>query len=102
MGRSPSKSASLLGSGMSAADIAKQVDCSVNLVYVVKSVGKGGRARAPREAATPESERGRMRPSFGANGMLDSIIAALREGERERDRYRRALEQVRAIVESLT
>jgi hypothetical protein len=51
------------------------------------------------------AKRGPGRPpknvSLNGAGSLDAVISALKEGDRERDRYRRALEQIRGILENL-
>jgi hypothetical protein len=66
-----------------------------------KAAASAGRsARGP---GRPPMKRGPGRPprSVGAGGSLDDVISALKEGDRERDRYRRALEQIRGILESI-
>ena len=79
----------LLATGMSAADIAKKVGCSVNLVYVIKSsmgrTGKRGPGR-PRKVATP-----------GLDG-LAGIIDAVKNTERERAQLRASLEKIQAVL----
>jgi hypothetical protein len=83
----------LLGSGMSAAEIAKKVGASVNLVYNVKStMGKAGKRSSrgpgrPRKAAAPASLNG-----------LDGILAAVKNSERDRTQMRAALERIQAVV----
>lgn len=49
-------------------------------------------------------KRGPGRPRTNATASVDSldaVISALKDGDRERDRYRRALEQIRVILENL-
>ncbi len=91
MPAAPSKASQvreLLKTGMKAADIAKQVGCSRNLVYVIKSTS--GRAAKPGR---------RRKPAAGANvNGLDGILAAVRDGERERKELRAVLERIRSAV----
>lgn len=50
-------------------------------------------------ARNTPAKRGPGRPpKTAAMGSLEAVITALRDGERERDRYRRALEQIRNIL----
>src|SRR5688572_6890179 len=64
----------LLGSGMTAAEIAKKVGCTAALVYNVKSTaGKSTRRAAMRR--TPG--RPRKAASEGANGSVESVLEAL-------------------------
>lgn len=63
-------------------------------------------APAPRGPGRPPMKRGPGRPpksaaAVAAAGSLDAVIQALKDGDRERDRYRRALEQIRGILEQL-
>jgi hypothetical protein len=80
----------LLASGMSAAEIAKKVGCTVGLVYNVKSssgtAGKRG--------------RGRLRKVAGGTSLngLDGILAAVKNSERERTQMRTALERIQAAI----
>jgi hypothetical protein len=101
MGGTDSKSGQireLLKSGKTAAEIAKAVGCTVGLVYNVKSsMSKGtgqpakrGPGRPRKVAAAPSNTAG-----------LDGVIASLKDGERERERLMRALQQIRGILESL-
>jgi len=79
----------LLATGMSAADIAKKVGCSAPLVYTIKSsmgkAGKRGPGR-PRKVATASMDG------------LESIVAAVRNTERERTQLRGALEKIQAVL----
>jgi hypothetical protein len=79
----------LLSTGMTAAEIAKKVGCSVPLVYMMKSaMGKGGK-------------RGPGRPrSVATTGMdgLEGIVAAVKNNERERAQLRGALERIQGII----
>ncbi len=69
----------------------------------VKPRGQG-KARAAKTASAPSAgKRGPGRPrktavAASAVGSLEAVITALRDGERERDRYRRALDQIRNIL----
>jgi hypothetical protein len=80
----------LLGTGMSAADIAKKVGATVGLVYNVKSTmgmaGKRGPGR-PRKAAT----------FVGLDGIA-GILDAVKSSERERSQMRTALERIQALI----
>ncbi len=82
----------LLRSGMSAGDIAKKVGCTVGLVYNVKStMGKTGGTQ----------ERGPRRPPKAATSSIDGIagiVAAVKNAERDRERFRGVLEKLRAVV----
>lgn len=81
--------------GMTPAEIAKRVGCSVNLVYAVKAAGRGG-------ARPTAAKRGPGRPAKSTNlSGLDAVVAALRDADRERERFTRALQQIRAIVEGM-
>jgi len=66
--------------------------------------GRKAAARTGRGPGRPP-KRGPGRPprsaAAAAGGSLDAVITALKEGERERDRFRRALEQIRSILESI-
>lgn len=73
----------------------------------VKPRGQG-KARVAKAAAAARAAAGTRNtpvkrgpgrpPKTAAMGSLEAVIAALRDGERERDRYRRALEQIRHIL----
>lgn len=79
---------------MSAEAIAKQVGCSRNLVYVVKSNAKGSSSK-------PVGRRGPgrpRRPNAAAASGLEGIVAAVKDGERERTRLRHALLQIRDVL----
>jgi|SRR5712671_3336098 len=79
----------LLNTGMSVADIAKKVGCTVGLVYNVKST------------SGVATKRGPGRPRKVGNAHLDGIagiVAAVQSGERERSRLRVALERVQAVI----
>ena len=80
---------SLLATGMTAAEIAKKVGCSVPLVYMMKSaMGRAGK-RGP--------GRPRSVPAVGTNG-LEGIVAAVKNNERERAQLRGALERIQGII----
>ncbi len=73
-----------------------------------KGAGAAAVAATPTMAAARPGwpavvKRGPGRPPKAANatGGLDAVITALKEGDRERDRYRRALEQIRGILETI-
>jgi hypothetical protein len=84
---SSSKSArvrALLGSGMSAAAIAKKVGCTVGLVYTVKSTSGG--------------TKGRSRPQRGTADGLAGLLTAVKDTQRERMQLRGVLERLQGIV----
>ena len=69
--------------------------------------GKAAKAaRLGRPAATATVKRGPGRPpksaaTGGSLGSLDALIGALKDGESERHRLRKALDQIRGILEAL-
>jgi|GEM_PF-3045300 len=83
----------LLGSGMSAAEIAQKVGCTVPLVYNVKS----------KASAKKSPGRGRPRKVAASSGVgdLGAILAAVQQSAREGERLRRALHQIQAVLESV-
>jgi hypothetical protein len=91
----------LLGSGMSAAEIAKKVGASVNLVYNVKSTsgkaGKRGTQRA-RSARGPGRPRKAAAAAAASLNGLDGILAAVKNSERDRTQMRAALERIQVVV----
>jgi hypothetical protein len=56
---------------------------------------------APASGAAPKRGPGRPRKVASSVDSITAVIAALQDGERERDRYRRAIEQIRAIVDGV-
>jgi len=80
----------LLKTGMSAADIAQKVGCTVSLVYNVKSTSGQPARRGP--------GRPRKVPTSASLNGIAEIVAAVQGGERERSRLRAALERVRAVI----
>lgn len=83
----------LLGSGMSPTEIAKQVGCTVPLVYNVKSKAN--------EKKSPGRGRPRKIASRSGVGDLGAILAAVQQSAREGERLRRALHQIQAVLESV-
>ncbi len=84
----------LLSSGMTAAQIAKKVGCTVALVYNVKS-----KAQGPSRGKTTGKKRGRKPGSTAAvPGDLGAILAAVKNSEKERTQMRAALEKIAAII----
>lgn len=108
---------SLLREGMAVAEIARQLGFTTSLVYKVKgrfdkkagraarTAGSGGPVRGRSAARGSASRRGlggkHGRTAASANGSVDSVVEVLREGERDRARLLKALEQIRAIVEGV-
>lgn len=94
--RQDSKSArvrELLSAGESAAAIAKQVGCTVGLVYNVKS-----RMGSARKQAGKRSPRRQPRSAAPSSGDLQAIIAAVQTSERERVKLRSVLERISALI----
>ena len=83
----------LLGSGMSAADIAKRVGSTTALVYNIKS-SMNGSAGAPRRGP------GRPRKNVGDAGLdgIAGIMDAVKNSERDKARMRQALERIRMVL----
>lgn len=82
----------LLQSGANAATIAKQVGCTLGLVYNVKSRMASSPKRGPgrpRKASTPAVD--------GLGAFLDSV----RRGEQERQRLHETLVRIAAIIEQV-
>jgi hypothetical protein len=79
----------LLAQGVGAADIARQVGCTVSLVYDVKSRMGGAALRRPAHA-----------PQLRSNGScsLDDFIETVRRSERERQRLRATLQAVARVI----
>jgi hypothetical protein len=82
----------LLGTSMSASDIAKKLGCTTALVYNVKarmggSPAKRGPGRPPKAASTGGSFDG-----------LSGILDAVKNSERERAQMRAALERIQAVI----
>jgi hypothetical protein len=79
------------------------------MLGLVKVAPRGqGKAKAQASAARGRKAGGRGGPgrparsaSASGSSSLDDVISALKEGDRERDRSRRALEQIRSILQSL-
>jgi transposase-like protein len=90
----------LLAAGVAPADIAEQVGCSRNLVYVVRSHQGGARRgrKASRETAPAAKSAGR---SNGSNDVLEQFLASVKELERERDELREVLDSIRQMVSRL-
>ncbi len=79
----------LLESGMTAAQIAKQVKCTVALVYNIKSKAGGGK---------PGPGRPRKVKSTGSITGLGDILAAVKNSEKDRVRMLAALEKIQAVI----
>lgn len=97
MTKSASKSAQireLLSAGMSGSDIAKQVGCSTNLVYVVKrKMKEGGGSGAPRAR--------KLKANTLETGDLGAFLKSVRAMEKERDELRQALRTIHAELAPL-
>ena len=67
-----------------------------------KAAKRAGRAAAAKPANGRRGGRAaRDRAADGPGNALDEIIGTMREEQRERERYRKALEQIRAVLENL-
>lgn len=84
----------LLSTGMSAAEIAKKVGCTVALVYNIKSKagGSGNQVTKSKPGRKPAAA------SSIAGGDLEAILTAVKNAERERVQMRAALEKIAAII----
>jgi hypothetical protein len=92
----------LLSSGMSPAEIAKKVGCTVGLVYNVKSTGgkvKRGPGRPPK-AADGSARRGPGRPRQAASNLdgLGAILDAVKSSQHDLGRFRGALEKIQDVI----
>lgn len=67
--------------------------------------GSGGRkkkaAKTGRGPGRPPGRPGRPRSAASLGDSIDAIIGSMRDMERERERYRAALEKIRGILEAL-
>ncbi len=70
-----------------------------------KAAGNRGPGRPPMAAVAGAVRRGPGRPRKNAaavgTGGLDAIIAAVRGGQQELERYRTAMERIRGVIETL-
>ncbi len=89
----------LLSSGLTAADIAKKVGCTVALVYNIKSKDAGGGTAKAKAGAKPGRKPGRKAaaPSIGGSD-LGAILTAVKNAEIERLQMRAALEKISAVI----
>lgn|SRR5690606_22777317 len=102
-GRSGSKSErirELLRTGMSASEIAKQVGCSVNLVYNVKAQGGGARRPGRPPGRGKGVRKARSVAASRASG-VQGLVATLQEQAREHERLVRALGRIREILDEI-
>lgn len=90
---------SLLGSGMTAAEIAKKVGCTVALVYNIKSKAAGGKSKTSK-ASKATRKSGRKGSASSLDGSdLGTVLAAVKNAEQERMQMRAALEKISAIID---
>jgi hypothetical protein len=89
----------LLSSGLTAAEIAKKVGCTVALVYNIKSKDAGGGTAKAKAGAKPGRKPGRKAaaPSIGGSD-LGAILTAVKNAEIERLQMRAALEKISAVI----
>lgn len=92
-GSKSSRIRELLGTGISAAEIAKKVGSTTGLVYNIKS-SMNGSSGAPRRG--PGRPRKNVAPA-GFDG-LAGIMDAVKNSERDKGRMRQALERIQAMV----
>jgi hypothetical protein len=106
-GSKSAKIRSLLGSGMSAAEIAKKVGSTTALVYNIKSSlskSPGGGSLGRGAAGAKAGKRGPGRPRTvnlpSASGLdgLSGILDAVRSADRERAHLRSVLEKIQAVI----
>lgn len=89
----------LLSSGMAPADIAKEVGCSRNLVYVVKAKQGGTKKGQARSTTAPKSKvTGR---SNGSNDLVEQFLGSMKELQRERDELRGVVDKIRQLLNGL-
>lgn len=91
----PSKSAQirdLLKTGMAPMDIAKKVGATPGLVYQIRGRSTGGKKAGKRRGP------GRPRKSGGTPDGMAGVLDAVRAAEQERAAMRKALEQMRDLV----
>lgn len=94
----------LLKEGISPGDIAKQVGCSRNLVYIIKSGMKSGvkSTAAKSGGARSVGRKGNTAPAaagFGAS--LDGIVRAVQQSQRDTAAMRDGLTRIQQIVAQL-
>lgn len=89
----------LLASGMAPADIARQVGCSRNLVYVVKAKLGGGKKPRARRATAPKSKSAGR--TSGSDDLVEKFLASVNELERERDELRGVVDKIRRLLSGL-
>ena len=89
----------LLASGMAPADIARQVGCSRNLIYLVKAKQGGPRKKKVRRKTTPRAKSAGR--SNGSNDLLEQFLVSMKELERERDELRGVVDGIRQLVSRL-
>tara|TARA_R110002111_G_C5840613_1_gene358801 strand:+ start:225 stop:590 length:366 start_codon:yes stop_codon:yes gene_type:complete len=87
----------LLKQGVKPMDIAKKLNCAPPLVYNVRARMAGG----PAKKSVTKAKVGRpAKAAVGDLGDLGGILAAVQNGEKDRIRMRRALEQIQSVITS--
>jgi transposase-like protein len=86
----------LLSTGMTAAEIAKKVGCTVALVYNIKSKAQAGDKPAK---GKPGRKPAAAASSSIAGGDLEAILTAVKNAEKERIQMRAALEKIAGIIQ---
>ena len=87
----------LLKAGMKPMDIAKKIKCAPPLVYNVRARLAGG---PKKKAATKAKVGSPAKAAVGDLGDLGGILAVVQNGEKDRIRMRRALEQIQSVITS--
>ena len=83
----------LLQAGVAPGQIAKQVGCSRNLVYMIKA--SGPTSGKPRTITTVKPITG------GIDADIDRIVRAIRQDHRETEALRDGLKRIQQIVDDL-
>jgi transposase-like protein len=93
----------LLSTGMTAAEIAKRVGCTVALVYNIKSKAQGGDNKAQSGDKPAKGKPGRKPAAAASSGIaggdLEAILTAVKNAEKERIQMRAALEKIAGIIQ---
>jgi len=89
----------LLARGMTAAEIAAKVGCTVGLVYNVKS--KAGASGGAIRRGAGRSKKAASALQSVNDGSLEAIVQAVKSSGVETARLRKALERIRDVLESV-
>lgn len=86
----------LLQAGVAPGQIAKQVGCSRNLVYMIKAEG-GSRKRGPGRPAKTGGKR-KASASISSAAGIEGILAAVKGAEQERAKMLAALQKIHVVL----